>query len=344
MHEKPAFRLYWATSSESGSVSVEDRPQRAAPPLEKSTSAPSRPSRRLVVLLGVLAVLLGSWYGLWWCGYLQTPPVFNEKNNRGDLGQVTLFKRRGFLVPRELWTEAPPVWHQLYWVPLWQRFHANGELAEQGYFLPFPVRTGHPGTDNLSIGWIQQGRWVQYYDTGQKKLEEHYQRGILHGPQRQWHENGQLKKEQIYRQGRLHGPMISWYANGQKAQQGQYVNGLREGLWTSWHENGQKATEGHFLHDKEHGVWLAWHENGQLMLRGQYRNGNKEGLWKSWYPNGTLNSELTFKDNQPHGWERIWDEEGNIVLEAHFRNGIEHGPKMAYYRGSGQKFQQWNMH
>ncbi len=45
------------------------------------------------------------------------------------------------------------------------------------------------------------GKYVKYYDNGQKKVEKHYKDGKLDGLWTHWYENGQKSYEENYKDG-----------------------------------------------------------------------------------------------------------------------------------------------
>ena len=79
-------------------------------------------------------------------------------------------------------------------------------------------------------------------------------RDSKHGKWTEWYENGQKKLEQHYKCGRYIGTWIYWYENGQKKSVSNYIDGglpgmrssIVDGQFTVWHENGQKRSEGYY--------------------------------------------------------------------------------------------------
>ena len=55
-----------------------------------------------------------------------------------------------------------------------------------------------------------------------------------------WYENGQKKSESTYRNGKQVGLIVERYENGQKKTEENYKDGKLDGLSTEWYENGQK--------------------------------------------------------------------------------------------------------
>lgn len=129
----------------------------------------------------------------------------------------------------------------------------------------------------------KDGPYVEYYDSGKKKLEGHFKDGKQVGL---W-------------------PM--WYENGQKEAEGHWKGGKRDGLWTWWHANGQKSEEGHFKDGKYEGLWTKWYENSQKESVVHYNNGKlvSASVWKP--------------DGKPGPITKIVDGSGIVV--DYFGNG-----------------------
>ena len=53
-----------------------------------------------------------------------------------------------------------------------------------------------------------------------------------------YYENGQKNEETNYKDGKIEGLLISWYRNGQKEYEGNFIDGKEEGLWTWWDKEG----------------------------------------------------------------------------------------------------------
>jgi len=62
----------------------------------------------------------------------------------------------------------------------------------------------------------KDGKWIYYYDSGKKWLEENY------------------------KSGKKNGRFVEWYLSGKKSFEGNYKNGFADGKWTFWNENGEK--------------------------------------------------------------------------------------------------------
>jgi hypothetical protein len=77
-------------------------------------------------------------------------------------------------------------------------------------------------------------------------------------------DNGQKKKEEHYRDGKLDGLWTIWYENGQKDEEGNYKNRRKDGRWTEWWEDGQEFRELNYKDGKADGLWTFWDEEGNI--------------------------------------------------------------------------------
>ena len=96
----------------------------------------------------------------------------------------------------------------------------NGRMYEPGHEEPYT------------------GKYVIYYESGQKRYEGNFVSGKMEGKQIKWHENGQMSYEANFKYGKQQGPYIFWYENGQKSYEANYKKGKEDGIVTSWDREG----------------------------------------------------------------------------------------------------------
>ena len=71
----------------------------------------------------------------------------------------------------------------------------NGRMYEPGHEEPYT------------------GKYVIYFESGQKRYEGNFLNGKMDGKQIKWHENGQKSYEANFKYGKQEGPYIFWYEN-----------------------------------------------------------------------------------------------------------------------------------
>jgi len=96
----------------------------------------------------------------------------------------------------------------------------NGRMYEPGHEEPYT------------------GKYVIYFESGQKRYEGNFVSGKMEGKQIKWHENGQMSYEANFKYGKQQGPYIFWYDNGQKSYEANYKKGKEDGIVTSWDREG----------------------------------------------------------------------------------------------------------
>ncbi len=106
------------------------------------------------------------------------------------------------------------------------------------------------------------GRLVEFFPDGAKRVEIEIVEGRPHGRSRGWHENGQLEVEERFFEGVSHGERTRWHRNGNKRSHAHIDSGVVTGLFVEWHDNGVKAVEMHMKNGKPDGECRAWFASG----------------------------------------------------------------------------------
>ena len=73
---------------------------------------------------------------------------------------------------------------------------------------------------NSEVGFT--GKYVEYFENGQKRIEEHLKLGKRNGLKTDWYENGQKKLEGNHKDGKADGFLVSWHENGQKMMESTF--------------------------------------------------------------------------------------------------------------------------
>ncbi|MCE1198028.1 MAG: hypothetical protein LWW85_03575 [Marinilabiliales bacterium] len=153
------------------------------------------------------------------------------------------------------------------------------------------------------------GRFVYYFENGQKKSAGEFVKNKEEGEWKSWHENGQLLGQGMMTKGHENGEWNFWYDTGEKSSNGQYVNGLKEGDWSVYYKNGKlkevsRFTKGHMetcngyseIGQKDFTgvakpktdleVWSYWNTDGKMFYQGCYKGKYKVGRWVRYTENG----------------------------------------------------------
>ena len=65
---------------------------------------------------------------------------------------------------------------------------------------------------NSDVGFT--GKYVEYFENGQKRIEEHLKLGKRNGLKTDWYENGQKSEQREYKNGKRHGEETWWQPDG----------------------------------------------------------------------------------------------------------------------------------
>ncbi len=108
------------------------------------------------------------------------------------------------------------------------------------------------------------GKFIDYYYSGQKQGEGIFQNGKAEGRRTMYHQNGQLAFERYY------------------------TNGIENGMEKEYYEDGTLKQKGEFLKGKEDGIWEMYFPNGQVKQRSTFKAGNIEGETTVYYSTGKV--------------------------------------------------------
>ena len=227
------------------------------------------------------------------------------------------------------------------------RFHDNGNIMLTGGF----------------IAEQPNGKWIEWYENGQKSSETNYKNGKKDGLMTEWHENGMKIKEGKYLNDLMEG---EWYFKFYHEKEKRWVslkkglfksgdggnpginsgipNNGRHGLFTFFYENGQKESEATYQDGNQVGPTTKWYENGQKENEGYLKNINGKAVWNgsyiSWYENGQKRVEHSFVDGMNVGKHQAWFDTGTKQWEYyHNDDGTRDSTKLtSRWYENGQKW------
>lgn len=120
------------------------------------------------------------------------------------------------------------------------------------------------------------GRYIEYYENGQKFSEKNYKGEKMDGKQKWWYVNGKKYYEVYYKDGKMDGKEENYFSNGQKCYENNYKDEKMDGKQERWYENGQKEYEWNYKNGQQDGKQKEWYSNGQTCHEMNYKNGQKE--------------------------------------------------------------------
>lgn len=113
-------------------------------------------------------------------------------------------------------------------------YYENGKIRQTGFY--------HNRDE-------KHGRWTEYYENGDIKEIENYDKGILNGKYQCFHENGQLWTEKIYNNGLLWQVISNYDKNGKKKDKGTLKNGT--GTLKIYNSEGRLSRIAEFVNGRE---------------------------------------------------------------------------------------------
>jgi hypothetical protein len=124
---------------------------------------------------------------------------------------------------------------------------------------------------------------TERFSNGRPRAEYYFYRKkdgleVLHGRYVTWFESGQRFSEQNYRNGKIDGRTIYWQEDGKKSSQGMYHDDYPIGTWVSWHKNGQKESLCNYVSGEKEGVCLWWDDQGMHADSVEYIHGKPRAI------------------------------------------------------------------
>lgn len=220
----------------------------------------------------------------------------------------------------------------------WEYFYENGnpqmkgavyDSIRQGAWVFF-FEDGSTKSAGDFVDGKKSGKWQYYYESGPLKSEEIYAGDTVQYIE--YYASGDIKLEGTKVNDINTDLWVSYYENGVVRSEGRYKEGMRNGPWKFYHENGKLSSVGDFLDGSSIGKWTYYYENGNVSAEGAEKEGVKEGYWKLYHSDGDFKGEALF--NEGEGTYREFYEEGSLKVKGHIKNGLNQG-KWEYYYEDG---------
>ncbi|MBR9997352.1 MAG: toxin-antitoxin system YwqK family antitoxin [Cyclobacteriaceae bacterium] len=204
---------------------------------------------------------------------------------------------------------------------------------------------------------IRDGKYISFYENGNKKSEGFYKNDEPTGFWNYYYESGKLKMRGGLRGNTNYGLWRFYFENGNVSMEGEIYNGQREGKWNFYFENGLLKSSGefkngercgiwnHYYEDKsikaqayykgEHGLYREFYADGKIRMEGFNLNGKSDSLWTYYYENGIKQAEGRYKEGHRNGEWTYFHENGNISANGTYDMGIKSG-KWTYFHENGK--------
>jgi len=306
-----------------------------------------------------------------WKEFYDEVNVHKEMKYRDDLldGYYKEFSKDGNLILAEKYIEGVLQKNvaELVKLDVKNTYHSNGRIKTSGTFnkgVPEGINRKYDENGKITGGELfkegyligegiydekgyKQGKWKEFYNTGQLKGEGEYlndrrigewiyyyqnskieQRGSFtkdgkpHGEWKWFYESGNLLREETFLKGLPEGMMIEYSDSGSVITKGLFTDGLREGPWFTI--DGDEKEEGEYRNGEKEGLWKIYfiHTNKPVAV-GQYVTGLENGKFSYYHYNGRLKEEGEYIMGVKDGNWRRFDTEGLLIITFQYENGLE---------------------
>ncbi len=179
----------------------------------------------------------------------------------------------------------------------------------------------------------KQGKWLEYYQTGQIKAEGKYTNNVKINEWKYYYKNKNLEQIGSYNnKGEVDGKWKWYYQSGNLQREENYINGVQNGMYTEYSDDKKEIVKGEYIDGLEEGFWKTEIEDHKE--EGKYINGVREENWKHYFQNGKIKYEGKYIDGAQNGRHvHFWDN-GNKKEEGRYIMGIKDGEWRKYdYNG-----------
>ena len=181
---------------------------------------------------------------------------------------------------------------------------------------------------------MRQGKWKEYYLTGELKAEGEYQENLRVGEWKYYNGYGNIEQTGKYWKGLPNEEWIWYYPNKKMHRREHYDKGNLEGEYVEWDSAGVIILQGNYEGDAKSGVW-RYQLNDHLEI-GEYQDGEKNGVWKWYYRNEEeLAFEGEFIGGVPRGKHKMWYQNGKLMEKGEYEGGLKTGDWL-YYNEQGE--------
>jgi uncharacterized protein len=187
----------------------------------------------------------------------------------------------------------------------WKEFYITGEIKAEGEY-----------SNNR-----RTGEWIFYFKRGKTEQKGSYKNGK---PIKKWfwyYETGQILREETFVNGVEEGFLTEYDEDGKIITKGEFFDGLEEGPW--FYHVGDHTEEGAYKNGLPDGEWKHYYNNGKLRFAGSYILGNAEGKHKTYYDNGKIKEEGAYVVGKKEGAWKKYDAEGNLLMTITYESDVE---------------------
>jgi len=168
----------------------------------------------------------------------------------------------------------------------------------------------------------REGRYMDYYPTGQKKIEINYVNGLKEGPCIVSNEDGSRLFSAEFEKGLLTGRLLEHFPNGSPKMDVSFVKGKMEGYYFLRFSNGVAVEKGYSKGGVKEGIVFKFYENGRKWSSSFFQNQKQIGKFQTWFESGIPLFEYNYIDGLPRGEAYWYHEDLSLAFSGVFNNGI----------------------
>ena len=181
----------------------------------------------------------------------------------------------------------------------------------------------------LSLGQDQlDGPYIDYYDSGELKVEGQYKNKKRVGDWKSYHKNGQVSSLYSYKKGKRSKIFTSYYKDGTQKNKTEKIDD--EYISTGYYENGKLK----YKRQVETGYYIGYFQSGALKLEANYFEWELISEWKRYYENGQLEWLVTYKDGYRDGLYKHYYKNGDLKIEGSNSRDRLDGEEKRYLLGN----------
>ena len=223
------------------------------------------------------------------------------------------------------------------------QYHPNGRIGTKGEYhsgkkIGKWVWNDEIGTID-SIHTFKDGLFngkSEIFSSGELFIRQNYINGKLNGKFVEYYPGGSKKVSGSYLDDIPHDQWIWRLEDGSKSRLMTYNRGIKSGKFNVWNDT-ELVQSGSFKNDLQDGLWKWQHSADHLDSLVNYKNGVLDGSYKVWHDNGSTSVIGEFLSGKPHGQWEWWSEIEQIDSIKTFSNGLLNGSLMVYYANSQLK-------
>lgn len=184
----------------------------------------------------------------------------------------------------------------------------------------FYYETGEKRSEGIYEKGMKQGAWNFYFKNGKTEQQGNYKDDFAYGSWKWYYLSGMLHREEYYKKGKEDGLSVEYDSTGIVLNQGNYIEGYKTGVWKLWVNDHRE--EGEFVDGERNGEWLWYMGNGQKVFEGKFENGLAVEKHRKWHPNGNIMEVGKYEAGERNGKWQYYNDAGICDLELEYEAGI----------------------